>query len=139
MPINPSDNNSNFYKMRRRIFILSVFTFIVLSFFELSCSSKYSKKNHVGTIKIGEHLYNEVFQVYAGGALANDSYSDYLTDSVNFRKYVGTIHYDDEKNYCKKIDSNRVLVYRLNIRNKSDTLEQKVYIISDLIKEGSFD
>jgi hypothetical protein len=125
--------------MRRIIIILSVFTFTVLSFSELSCSSKYSKKNHVGTIKISEHLYYEIFQVYAGGTLANDSYSDYLTDSVNFRKYVGTVYYDDEKNYCKALDSNRVLVYRLNIRNKSDTLEQRVYIKSDLIMEGSFD
>jgi len=125
--------------MKRKIVIILTFSVLLFSLSELSCHSKYSKKKHVGTVKIGEHLYNEIYQVYAGGVLANDSYSDYLTDSVNFRKYVGTVYYDDEKNYCKLIDSNTVLVYRLNIRNKNDTLEKKIYLLSDLKKEGKFD
>lgn len=125
--------------MKRRTVIILTFVVLIFSLSELSCYSKYSKKKHIGTIKIGEHLYNEVFKVYSGGALASDSYSNYLTDSVSFRKYIGTVYYDDEELYCKTLDSNRILVYRLNIRNKSDTLEKEVYIISELKKKGKFD
>lgn len=121
----------------RRIFLFYT-AIIVFSFLVQSCDSKYSKKNHLSTIKINDHLYYEIYKITSGGTLASDTYSDYLTDSVNFRKYVGTVYYDDEQNRWKVIDSNTVLVYRLNIRN-NDTLEKKIYIISDLKKEGKFD
>lgn len=121
----------------RRIFLIYS-AIIVFSFLIHSCDSKYSKKNHLNTIKINDHLYYEIYKITSGGTLASDTYSDYLTDSVNFRKYVGTVYYDDEQNRWKIIDSNTVLVYRLNIRN-NDTLEKKIYIISDLKKEGKFE
>lgn len=104
-----------------------------------SCTSIYSKKQHEGTGIIDSNLYRERFLVYSGGALANDSYSYYLTDSVNFRKYIGTIYYDDEQLYCKSLDSNKILVYRAKRNNENDTMEKKIYIISDLKKEGKFE
>ena len=125
--------------MKRKIDIIITFISVIFSLSIVSCNSKYSKKNHIGTIKIYDHLYNEIFKVYSGGALANDSYSNYLTDSVSFRKYIGTVYYDDEELYCKTLDTNRILVYILNIRNKNDTLEKKVYLLSDLKKEGKFE
>jgi len=122
----------------RRVFLFSA-VIIVFSFLVQSCDSKYSKKNHISTLQVDKHLFYEIYKITSGGTLASDTYSDYLTDSVNFRKYVGTVYYDDEQNRYKLIDSNIVLVYRLNIRNKNDTLEKKIYIISDLKKEGKFD
>jgi len=121
----------------RRVFLFSA-SIIVFSFLVQSCDSKYSKKNHISTLQVNKHLFYEIYKITSGGTLASDTYSDYLTDSVNFRKYVGTVYYDDEQNRYKLIDSNTVLVYRLNIRN-NDTLEKKIYIISDLKKEGKFD
>jgi hypothetical protein len=104
-----------------------------------SCSSKYSKEYHVGTGLIDTNLYRERFLVYSGGALANSSYSIYLTDSLNFRKYLGTVHYDDEQLFIKVSDSNEILVYRAKRNNENDTLEKKIYLLSDLKKGGKFD
>ena len=127
----------------KRIFNeLSFLLIIALVIFFFSCDlsySKYSKKDHIGTIKIRDRLYNEIFCVYKGGMGANSSFSNYLTDSTNFRKYIGTIYCDDEEIYCKEIDSSRIMSYRMNIRNDYDTLEKNIYIISDLKKEGKFE
>lgn len=104
-----------------------------------SCSNKYSKREHVSTIQIGSHLYNEVYKVYSGGVFASDSYSNYITDSVYFRKYVGTRYYDDEEIYCKVIDSNTVLVVKRSKVNTTDTLETNIYELNKLIVEGEFE
>lgn len=104
-----------------------------------SCSTKYSKSEHIATIQIGPNLYNEVYKVYSGGVFASDSYSNYITDSVNFRKYVGTRYYDDEEIYCNLIDSNTVLVVKRSKSNTADTIEKKFYKINKLIADGEFD
>jgi len=104
-----------------------------------SCTNKYSKREHVATIPIGPHLFNEIYKVYSGGVFASDSYSNYLTDSVNFRKYVGTRYHDDEEIYCNVIDSNNVIVVKRSKVNTSDTLEKNIYEINKLIIEGKFE
>lgn len=102
-----------------------------------SCTSKYSKEHHVGTGIIGSNLYRERFLVYSGGALANNSYSFYLTDSANFRKYIGTVYYDDDQLFCNVLDSNRILVYRAKRNNENDTLEKKYIFYLTLKKKGN--
>ena len=113
--------------------------FFVLLFIISSCVNKYSKKHHVTTLKIDSNLYNEVYQVYSGGVFANDSYSNYITDNKNFRKYVGTVHYDDEQIYCDVINNNVVRVVLRSKRNISDTIDVKYYKIDELISNGEFD
>lgn len=122
----------------RRVFLFSAFI-MVFSFLVQSCDSKYSKKNHLNTLQVENHLFYEIYKITSGGALASDTYSYYLTDSVNFRKYVGTIYFDDEHLYCKALDLNHVLVYRAKRNNENDTLEKCIYLLSDLKKEGKFD
>lgn len=116
---------------------VNILLFVGLLF--TSCTSKYSKEHHEGTGIIDSNLYRERFLVYSGGAFANNSYSFYITDSANFRKYIGTVYYDDEQLFCNVLDSNRVLVYRAKRNNEHDTLEKKIYLLSDLKKEGKFD
>jgi hypothetical protein len=105
----------------------------------LSCNSKYNKNNHLSTIEIGNNIYYEKYKVFSGGVYANDSYSHCLTDSVSFRKYVGTIYYDDEHLFCKSMDSNTVIIFRAKRSNLKDTLEKHIYLISDLKREGKFE
>lgn len=112
---------------------------LVLTLIVQSCDSKYSKKNHLNTLQLDNHLFYEIYKITSGGTLASDTYSYYLTDSVNFRKYVGTIYYDDEHLYCQSVDSNHVLVYRAKKKNVNDTLDKKVYVLSELKKEGKFE
>jgi hypothetical protein len=99
--------------MHKISFIL-FFTFLVSGFIITACTSKYSKEHHEGTGIIKSNLYRECFLVYSGGVLANNSYSYYLTDSANFRKYIGTVYFDDEQILCKVLDTNRILVYNVS-------------------------
>lgn len=110
--------------------------FFMVGIFFCSSTSKYSKKHFKGVGKIDTNLFKESFEIYSGGALANSSYSYYLTDSATFRKYIGTVYFDDELLHCKKLNSNEVLVYKISRTKEGDTLERKIYIISDLQKEG---
>lgn len=118
------------------ILIISISMVLILIY---SCDSKYSKNNHINTLQLENHLYYEIYKITSGGALASNTYSYYLTDSLNFREYVGTIYYDDEQLRCKSLDNTHVLVYKVKRKNLNDTLEKKVYIISELQKKGNFD
>lgn len=116
-----------------------VYLLLIIGFFIFSCTSKYSKTRHEGTTEILSDLYEESYLVYSGGTLANDSYSYYLTDSINFRKYIGTIYFDDEHLFCKMLDSNSVLVYSVNRYHDKDTLEMKKFSLKELKEEGRFE
>ena len=80
-------------------------------------------------------VYIEYYLVFGGGALTSDLHSVYLTDSMKFRKFIGT--YDDNQPIfsfkCKK-DS-------IYIENASSykNLGQKSFSIKQLQKDGVFD
>ncbi len=121
----------------KKILFSSLILFCII--FAYSCDSKFSKSNHLNTLKIDNHLFFEIYKITSGGVLASDTYSYYLTDSVTFRKYVGTIYYDDEHLYFKPLDSNHVLIYKAKRKNMNEVIEEKVYVLSELQKEKKFD
>jgi len=140
-----------------RFFYLILIVFVI--FVNFSCFSftdhaknseysKYSKENHTYTFILDKSLYIEKYKVLSGGGGATtcDVYSCYLTDSVNFRKYIG------EEDFCAKRicwyykDSSVVDFYAVysdfdEINNKpfNDTIKIRSFNISNLIKEGKFD
>ena len=94
-----------------------VFFLIILSFLFNCCNlgnKKHSKNNHIATFKKGDNLYNEKFQIYFGVVYAGDSYIEYITDSINFRKYIGT--YNDDEWMIYKINNQFIDVYKRNIK-----------------------
>ena len=112
----------------------------------------YSKDNHRSTRKIGDNLYKETYTTYKGNATTTDSYTVYLTDSLTFRVYIGTV-LDEGTEFIGtiQIDDDNVFVYKTEekfdadfvnskgaIRNR-DTLEKKTYNIPALKKEGKFE
>lgn len=116
--------------------------FILVFFIVTGCSNKYSKNDHFSTFVIENGLYREMFCITNGGVFANDTYSYYITDSVNFRKYIGTVYYDDERIHCEKISVDTILVYTERSKspvNEADTFDISYYSISQLKKEGEFD
>ena len=119
----------------KQYIITSTFVFITSS-----CVNKYSKDNFVGTQELKETIYRERFQIHSGGVFAGDSYSDYLTDSVNFRKYVGTAYHDNEMLIYALSSDTVVDVYKItwNFSN-NDTLKIASYNFNDLIRLGKFD
>jgi len=67
------------------------FLILVLFFsFLQGCIDDRSKEHYKATDKIGDHLFVEVFTPFGGGAFGGDRVSEYLTDSISFRKYIGT-------------------------------------------------
>ena len=66
---------------------------------------KRAKKGHPRTRQICNcSLYIESYTVFAeGGAVGGVMRSDYLTDSINFRRYIGTFDEAHEKYFyvCK--------------------------------------
>jgi hypothetical protein len=75
--------------------------------------SDASKENHTVTFILNDFLFVEKYEVFSGGgATVSESSSYYITDSVHFRKYVGT-KYDEssEKMRWTINDSNEVIFY----------------------------
>jgi len=115
---------------------MSIIIFTLLIF--ISCSSKYSKDHYLATIKLGNGFYEEIFKTYSGGALASDSYSHYVTDSINFRQLVGHSIYDDQQIRCQ-VKNAEILVFLINRHKISDTLEKNSFNINELIKRHKFE
>ena len=111
-------------------------TYFLCTLAIISCNTKYSKKNHIGTSKIANSIYLEVYSTYEGGVFAGNSYSYYLTDSVNFRELVIAVNNDDE---TIKRDFKDGLVYFYKIASIEDTIEVKVLDINKLAKNGKWD
>ena len=59
-------------------------------------NKSYHKRTSILNNSCAGHLYLETYCVYGGGALSTDMDALYLTDSVNFRKYIGTYDEEDE-------------------------------------------
>ena len=106
MPIKAKKINIQYIMkiMKNCIIILTVFMC-------LSCSSKYSKKNHRVTFNLNDSLFIEKFKVFSGGTTTSDSYSYYITDSLHFRKYIGTEHYSDDQIFWDIKDYSDVKFY----------------------------
>jgi hypothetical protein len=109
--------------------------------------SVYSKKNHLKTSKIKDDLYSEVF--FIRSILSEDisRYSEYITDSVNFRKYVYT-YSTGEWIYGEMTKDNNILtIYKITGKSPDkqedkiifDTTKIASYNISELKREGKFE
>lgn len=123
--------------------------FICLACFSFSDStkdlsySKYSKKNHTVTFILNKSLYVEKYKVLlgGGGATTCDVYSCYITDSINFRKYIGEEDYCNNRIFWNIKDSCEVEFYfvyfdfdEINDKLFNDTIKIGSYSIPDLIK-----
>ncbi len=88
-----------------KFFNVSIITTILFLF---SCVDKKSKDRHFSTKKISENLYREKYRVFSGGAYSAELYADYITDSVSFRKYIGT--HDPSEGYSYKCNGDSIFV-----------------------------
>ncbi|HOF16281.1 MAG TPA: hypothetical protein PLF32_09020 [Bacteroidales bacterium] len=123
---------------------------LIFIFSLISCVNNYSKSKYIGTKELGNKLYQESYKVYSGGVFASDSYSYYLTDSINFREYIGTINDDHQNLLCKKLDhQNTVIVFIVSENYQFykngvnsiyyDTTIKCIYNIDELIRDGKFE
>lgn len=108
------------------------FLFMILL---MSCSSKFSKENHDSTSMINDSLYIEVYLVYKGGVFSSNSYSYYVTDSLNFRTYLYTITQDSD-GLDVELRNNILFVYKITSK---DTIEVNKIDITEEKQKGVFE
>jgi hypothetical protein len=108
--------------------------------------SVYSKKNHLKTTRIKDSLYSEVFFIRSILQADVERYSEYITDSVSFRKYVYT--YNKGEWIYGEISKDDVLtIYKVSghFADKQettvvfDTTKIDTYNISELKRNGIFE
>ncbi len=57
----------------------------------IACRGDRSKAKYDSTVALcNKKLFVETFTIFGSGAFGGDRVSEYLTDSVNFRIYIGT-------------------------------------------------
>lgn len=124
---------------------IGCYLIVLLPFAQLSCRSK---ANHSSTIGVCDKLLLvEKYLISGGGAYGGDRVSDYLTDSINFRMYVGTLDNAHENfNYECKGDSvyiERVSIEEEGIPNKTKTvvkvIEKRIVDLEILRKKNKFE
>jgi hypothetical protein len=122
----------------------------------VSCVNIRTKSNYISSCKIARKLYVESYRA----GLIDNLTSEYLTDSTNFRIYIGTfddengyfyykIHRDkiyvekrEEVNYFVKMDSSivkRKLVITPNLKYGPQTINKKTFSLKCLKEQHTFD
>lgn len=76
---------------------LSVIVLVSFCFFNFNCIEQKSKKRLFVTRKIGERLWREKYRIFSGGTYSAELFTDYLTDSVKFRVFIG--EHDEMSNF----------------------------------------
>jgi hypothetical protein len=110
----------------------------------IACSSnKYSKEKFHSSKAIGDNLYREEYVIYSGNATTTDVNSVYITDSIHFRKFIGTEDYPYRIITAKKIGDvlhvqKKEEKFFSSLEISYDTIIQE-YNINELIKEGKFE
>lgn len=108
---------------------------VILTF--VSCAR--SKNNYIGTGNLGNGFYNEVYKPFIGGVHAGDITSWYVTDSINFRVYVGS---HEDKEYLRvQILSNKISVKKYSLRSadKGAVIESQLLDIDSLKRNHEFE
>lgn len=114
--------------------------FILVSIFTFGCGTdKRSKKSFKTSFRVCDSLYMELYTVYGSGALGGDLLSGYLTDSMQFRKYLGT--FDDAQGaIAVNCNNDSIIVKELVIDGMIRTVKQTRFFSRKVLKgEGRFD
>jgi hypothetical protein len=123
--------------------IALIFTMIMFNCCGLN-DSIYSKDDHLKTTKIRDSLYSEVFFIRSMLSDNVERYSEYITDSVNFRKYIYTYN-SGEWIYGEMSKNDILTIYKITGKLLSDgqtvfdTTKIDTYNINKLKQEGKFE
>lgn len=110
---------------------------IVAGFLFQSCINDRSRKKHKWTFKVCDSLYTETFSTFGLGAFGGDRDGKWLTDSTNFRIFLGAFDEANGKIFieCKK-DSVLVTQFPddLDVNKHITSPVTKTYQIKELKK-----
>lgn len=120
---------------------MNKYPFLFFLFFLFSCRNDRNKDTHSSTVMVcNKSLFVETYTIFGNGAYGGDRVSDYLTDSTNFRIYIGTYDNGDE-GYSYECKGDSINVYKITGRreNKNKIISTTVYSLSELRKKKVFD
>jgi hypothetical protein len=126
----------NFKKEKRIATVSIILLFLILN---SGCIDKKSKKKLFGRNSVCHNVWREKYTVFSGGAYSAELYSDYITDSVNFRVYIGS--HDEYSGFEYTCNGDTLFVRKFKInedRNKS-IVENSIFRLSVLRKEHRFE
>ena len=91
------------------IIIITVTVTIALLLFKKCSIDDKSREDHRRTTIICDNLYVETFCTFGQGALGGDRDSEWLTDSINFRIFIGTFD-ESEGGFSFKCSGDTVFI-----------------------------
>lgn len=114
---------------------------VTISISIVMCTNGRNKKHHKDTTKLIEQLYVETYTDFGSGAFGTDIVSDYLTDSISFRKYVGTFDEGPEYYYYNILGDTIYIEKYKSSEDKAPKklLDKRYLLISDLKRTGTFE
>ena len=100
-----------------------------------------SKDRLFDVYKRCDGIYVEAFLVFGSGAYGSDVHSMYLTDSINFRKFIGTYDTGDQMLFTECVGDSIIITKSTRLRgNNTETINFiKRYSKKDLIRENKFE
>jgi hypothetical protein len=108
----------------------------------IGCRSDRSKSGYHRTFPICDRrFFVEIFTIMGGGAFGGDRVSVYLTDSMNFRKYLGT-YINSEEKIVTECNGDSIYIYRTRENthtHKNDIENTRIYSVQDLKKSNLFE
>jgi hypothetical protein len=113
-----------------------LFFISLLIFFSLLFIAYFNSKNkgeYKSTIDVCESLKVEVFCLSNNGAFGSEIKSNYLTDSINFRVFVGK--YDEGTNYYSYKCNNDTIIIKYKLISESNDADSTIFEKKYLIKK----
>lgn len=121
---------------------LIIYVSFLTSLFIIGCRDDRSKEELNSRTKLcNQQLFVEQYKVTEGGAYGGDRVTDYLTDTTNFRIFIGT-YISGENIYsfeCKDDSVYVLLIKQLPSPAENQILSTKKYSLLDLKKQGKFE
>jgi hypothetical protein len=114
---------------------------IILLVFILNngCIDKKNKKELFGRNSVCHNIWREKYAVFSGGAYSAEAYSDYITDTVNFRVYIGSHDEYSGFEYICNGDTLFVRKFKVNKDRNKSIVESSIFRLSVLRKEHKFE
>jgi hypothetical protein len=124
-------------KKQERI-ITAVIIWLVLILY-IGCIDKKRKQKLFVTKSVCNKIWTKKYNVFSGGAYSAELYSDYITDSVNFRVYIGS--HDEYSGFQYKCNGDTLLVKRFKVNEDGSTsiIESSIFRLTVLRKEHRFE